>query len=100
MTQEEKQVVMTFLGNCYNNKLMEDLLFKEEEEMWNLLWKLDQCLSENTHSKEREFFFKLEDKIASVLELAKWRYFEYGEMAGEIGEDTLLVKNPFKRESA
>lgn len=98
MTQEEKQVVMTFLGNCYNNKLMEDLLFKEEEEMWNLLWELDQCLESD--SKERGIFFKLEDKIASVLELAKWRYFEYGEMAGEIGEDTLLVKNPFKRESA
>lgn len=98
MTQEEKQVVMTFLGNCYNNKLMEDLLFKEEEEMWNLLWELDQCLEPD--SKERGIFFKLEDKIASVLELAKWRYFEYGEMAGEIGEYTLLVKNPFKRESA
>ena len=96
MIEEDKELIMTFLENCYSSKVINDQLSMQEERMYSVLWKLEETLSES----QRELYLELDSLLSEVLSLTKWKYFEYGENAGEIHEGAFVWKNPFKKETA
>ncbi|EHO79727.1 hypothetical protein [Fusobacterium ulcerans] len=96
MTEEDKELIMTFLENCYSSKVINDQLSMQEERMYSALWKLEETLT----GSQRELYLELDSLLSEVLDLTKWKYFEYGENAGEIHEGAFVWKNPFKKETA
>ena len=96
MIEEDKELIMTFLENCYSSKVINDQLSMQEERMYSVLWKLEETLTES----QRKLYLELDSLLSEVLSLTKWKYFEYGENAGEIHEGTFVWKNPLKKETA
>ncbi|WP_443863214.1 hypothetical protein [Fusobacterium ulcerans] len=96
MIEEDKELIMTFLENCYSSKVINDQLSMQEERMYGVLWKLEETLTES----QRKLYLELDSLLSEVLSLTKWKYFEYGENAGEIHEGAFVWKNPLKKETA
>lgn len=77
MLKKDKDLIMTFLMNCYDNKVFNDELSKKEEKMYRKLWELEDILND-TQSK---IYVELESLISDVIRASKERYFEYGSEA-------------------
>lgn len=84
MLDKDSKMVLEFLYECRNNKMIQDELFKVEEEMYSNLYKAEELLSKTEEG--RKLFVELEQNIFDTLHEMQKTYFEYGQLRGSLVE--------------
>lgn len=84
MLDKDGKMVLEFLGECRNHKLIQDELFEVEETMYSNLYKVEELLSKTQEG--RELFIELEQNIFDTLHEMRKTYFEYGQLHGSLVE--------------
>lgn len=82
MLDKESKMVLDFLYECRNNKMIQDELFRVEEEMYSNLYQVEEMLSKS--SEGRKLFVNLEQNIFDTLNELRKTYFEYGQLHGSL----------------
>lgn len=94
MLKKDKEFIIEFLMNCYDNKVFDDELSKKEEKMYKKLWELE----DTSNKTQMEIYIELENLIAEVLSTSKDRYFDYGAMAQDAALENLTSNSCKEKE--